>query len=113
MPKFYKHNVEESRKLRDGWRKQLADVQGRAYHANFAILQLQHVAEHGLPDCYTSFGDFLCDFYPDLSWNASHSSIEIQLILKDDRFDAIVDSIKKDWEHDMRAELQAALKMED
>ena len=112
MPRFYEHNVEQSRNRRSLQRKQserAVEIRGEGDVAvEFAIRELQFVAMHGLPDCYGSFTDFLFDFYPDLSWSLRKSQAQIEQILADDRIQFVATRIKEDWAFDMIEELSDA-----
>lgn len=75
------------------------------WFAEFNILQLKHVATHGIDPVYANFREFLFDFWPDLPWN--EDSIEvIDLILSDIRFKKFIyPEIKKKYRFDMKRDL--------
>ncbi len=77
------------------------------WFAEFNLLHLEYIGEHGLPDCYKDFKEFLFDFYPDFSWNKRMKD-EIRVILTDSRFPEIEKKIKKAYAFDIRKELEKA-----
>jgi hypothetical protein len=44
--------------------------------------RLKDLIDNGLPPCYDSFQDYLCDFYPDFSWN-ENSIHELRFLVND------------------------------
>jgi hypothetical protein len=109
MSKFYEDDTNLALQKRDE-RLKAAKAQNKIpVLAEYAILHLQEIAKNGLPDCYKSFDEFLYDFYPDFSWNPDESSKEIQAVLNDPRFKEVVPILKKDWNIDMKEELEKAI----
>jgi hypothetical protein len=109
MSRFYKHNIDDSRNRHVEIHKvalKSGPVYSNAWYAECSILQLEHVAINGLPDCYESFIDFLC-YYPSLSWKPEERNRQIRLILDDSRLPSIVERIKADWDFDLQAEFEA------
>jgi hypothetical protein len=130
MPRFYKHNREESLAESDA-RYEQAELRGPCnsveWFAEQQLLHLQDIAERGLPDCYNGIGtsldgppgtpeeeeqdegDCLYDFYADMPWNDKAVKV-IELMLSDERFPAIRDRIKQDWDgFDIEEDLRKAL----
>lgn len=111
MPKFYEHNTSESRQLRNSLMEQAVKLfpNDRSMQlAEHNRLQLLHVTEHGLPNCYSSFTDFLWDFYPDFSWDSKMVN-EILYIMDHESFNTIVNGIERDWNFNMRDEFNKAV----
>jgi hypothetical protein len=101
---FYKHDIAAAQELR-----MVLSEQAKGSSAEFQILHLQHIAEHGLPDCYDSFGSFLFDFYPDFSWTPHASMTQMQAVVNDTRFPHIAQQIQNMFGFDMRAELEFSI----
>lgn len=104
--KFYKHNIEQSQhehaiRFTKAGQQNIIPVL-----AENQILHLVDIAERGLPDCYTSFKDFLYDFWPDFSWTPKKSIPEVEVVLADPRFKKIVPVLEETWGVDMEKELQ-------
>jgi len=70
----------------------------------YNILHLEYIVAHGLPSCYAGFYSFLFDFYLDFSWY-DNSILEMEMVLADVRFPAIVDAIKRLFDFDLHAQL--------
>jgi hypothetical protein len=110
--KTYPHVMQASRDQSNERREAASAKHDRltaAWHAEYQILHMQRVGEHGLPDCYTSAHDFLCDFWADFPWNQKAQHAAVQLTLDDPRFPAIVEAVQQSIGIDLRAELRAAL----
>jgi hypothetical protein len=111
MSRFYPHDIEKAqREYRERWERarQVAAVHTSDWYKEFVLLELEHVAEHGLPSCYKSIDGYLYDFWPNLPWNESRAQV-IQSILADARFASAKERIRHDWSHDMEDELRHGL----
>lgn len=115
MPKFYEYLnetlIEKKAKLEEMERAEgiNEDDLGRR-----AVLELLYIVEHGLPDVYDSFDAFLYDFWPNPTWNQDGQRKDVRTILEDPRFNEIIQpGILRDWNFDMRRELEAAFKDEE
>lgn len=110
---FYPHNLQESRQRRDYFHKQAEIKHGEgmsaAWFAEYNLLQLNHIAEFGLPDCYKSFKDFLYDFWADFSYDMVDRFVSINLMLGDERWANIQNQIKEKFDYDISSELVNAL----
>jgi len=107
---FYAHNIDESIELN----KNLHAVARLNIVTNDnwvtvekLILQLQSISVNGLPDCYTSFGDYLYDMYPELSWGTKLVD-ELRQLQNDSRFVDICSGITKLFDFDFAAEINKA-----
>ena len=95
--KFYRHDLEKSRS-QSAKRFQEAQAQNKIpVLAENQLLHLIEIAENGLPDCYSSFDNFLSDFWPDFSWTPEKSILEIEAVLVDSRFKEIIPILKETW----------------
>ena len=108
MSKFYSHDIAASRAQRSHW-TDLAETQAAIpVLAEFAILHLVDVSERGLADCYDDFNDFLCDFWPDFSWNPEACQAEVTAVLADSRFQCIIPNLNAEWGIDIVSILKEA-----
>jgi hypothetical protein len=106
MPKFYKHNIEESRKLYYGLLNEVEKKYERRSperSAEFVIQRLLHVIQHGLPDCYASIRDFLYDLDADFHHTKDGMMRQIQIMLDDPRIPEVFEAIQREWHYDLRA----------
>lgn len=113
---FYKYNMVEARREaaeRHILACKVAPIHSTKYIAEFGILYLQDIAKRGLPDCYESFDDFLCDFCTDFSWTPKDRDEQLRGVLADSRFPAIVVGIQDMFGFDMKEELDKVLRGED
>jgi hypothetical protein len=113
MPKFRKQDIELARRESETRRAvatALYPVHSPAWHAEYAILQLQDVVRSGLMDCYASFEDSLSDFYPDLPWTPEGAAESLRLILADPRLQEIQMALLALYGFDLGSELEAALR---
>lgn len=109
---FYKHDRQKSTQEHNQRVKDVELLFKRytdEWFAELQILLLDHISWRGLPDCYKSFKDFLYDFYPSFSWN-ERAGDEMEIVVKDVRFDAISERIKKLFDFDIKHELTVTLK---
>lgn len=107
--KFYKWDIKQSRLEHDERFAKAKAQDSIPVLAENQILHLVEIAEKGLPDCYDSFEDFLCDFWPDFSWTPKECIPEIKAVLADPRFKTIVPVLKETWNVDMEEELREGL----
>lgn len=72
-----------------------------------ALMKLERYAHDGLPSCYKSADDMLCDFYADLPWNAANE-VSIRWLLAPEQRDR-VEAAGKALSFDFVAEFTSAL----
>lgn len=107
--KFYRY-TEEALEQQDDWINEKIAEEKVDDFGHRALFKLLYIAEKGLPDCYESFEEYLFDFYPSLPWNLEGQKVAIQTIQKDPRFESeVVPAILRDWNYDMKKELEEAL----
>lgn len=80
------------------------------WFAEYAILKLEELGEHGLWTCYRDAEDYLWDFFMDLPWHQEKRRLVIKMILNDPRFPDVIASIKEGQEgFDFKEVLDGAL----
>lgn len=109
--KFYKHDIQKSIRENNERHQRAQTVRTIPILAEQQILHLIDVSENGLPDCYSSFDEFLSDFWPDFSWTPKGSELEIKAVLVDSRFEKIVPVLNETWNIDIEEILQEGLKV--
>ena len=68
--------------------------------------RLRKLLQEGLHPIYEGkFEDFLCDFYPDFSWNAVLYD-ELQACLDDPEWIVLAVEVKQKWGFDFRKDMQ-------
>ena len=70
------------------------------------ILQLKGYID-SLPHCYDSLKDAMYDFWPDFSWTKERCITQVRMVMMDDRFPAIHQSLLDKYSFDMRQHLTA------
>jgi len=103
--KFYPHDVGAEQYLsqkRSEQADQWAVPSSCKWYAEYAIQELEHVSNNGLPDCYKTFFDYLCDFWPDLPWDREGLKATCRLLLDHARLPTIREKILAEWDRDVR-----------
>ena len=118
--KLYKHDIQFARNKAKMFQEMCSEsfaTHSRRWYSEYITLKLMYIATRGLPDCYCGItgtpeagqDGFLFDFWADFPWNETGLEV-IEIILKDLRFPGIVTSIKRDFDFDMKEELEEGLK---
>jgi hypothetical protein len=109
--KFYPHDVDAQIKKCNHF-SQLSKIKHPGSAATptieYQIIHLIDIAKNGLPDCYTSFGDFLFDFWPNFTWDVEKSLEEAKAVFADPRVKKIIPILNMTWNIDMEKILTAA-----
>lgn len=114
MPKFYEHDVNQSREMSQKRSEAAAHITDSAERLGFmALMELKELSEIGLPDCYNSIQDYLFDFWPNLPWDEEGRIKAIGYVLNSKEFTEINKTIKEVWDFDFAAELKAGLEEEE
>lgn len=87
----------------------LASPQGHAYIQLREVKRLEKILALGLHPCYMDFDEFLCDFYPDFSWNSKDCNAELRMLLADPEWMGLAAQVLEARGMDFVSELQRAL----
>jgi hypothetical protein len=80
------------------------------WFAELQLLKLEGISKQGLWSCYSSFQDYLCDFYPNFEWRRDAMCRQIRLMLNDPRFPSIASKIQELFSFDLKVELEGNIK---
>lgn len=87
----------------------LAEPDGIAYIKRREVKRLEKILALGLNPIYTSFDDYLFDFYPDFSWNSKDCNTQLRMLLADPDWTALAAQVLESRGIDFVEELQRAL----
>ena len=80
------------------------------WFVEYNLLHLQEVAAEGLSACYKgSVDSFMCDLFPDFSWEADRSQSQMRAVLDDERLVAIAAWFREQHGHDIIAAFELSL----
>lgn len=111
--KTYPHVVDDCCRAADT-RRELAALVGESlshsWFAEYNLLHLQDVGERGVPDCYKTVSEFMCDFWPDLPWDAVGQALVVRLMLADPRWPTIAIAVQGSIGIDLQRQFTAVLR---
>lgn len=76
------------------------------------VWRMRVLLKFGLHPVYDKFSDFLCDYFPDFSWNPEQFKRDVAAVLADPQWQQLAAEIKAQRGWDFVHELNEALKID-